>query len=254
MCTYDAPTMILVLLTIGFNEYGVRNWKEQSISGAVSYIIHMSNYPRIAISACLMNNYLIKVSFLKRIFVNNCNHLWALYKDKIVVGSSKPQANIHYSMLHIQNFSHISKRWNKAGVFYRSFDKFYPENEYDIYSYIPSITKEWSRIYIYIYIYSANKIFAVLRRNRSDPLSRAMGCIGELRTDSRSAGYERFGTGNLAPLAVLVPIPKPATHSKGASNQHPHCTVYIWMYHVGSHWIAVKICTGQQVNSQTPLS
>ena len=29
---------------------------------------------------------------------------------------------------------------------------------------------------------SANKIFAVLWRNRSDPLSRAMGCIGELRT------------------------------------------------------------------------
>ena len=81
-----------------------------------------------------------------------------------------------------------------------------------------------------------------------------MGCIGELRAGSRSAGYERFGTGNLAPLAVLVPIPKPATHSKGASNQHPHCTVYIWMYHVGSHWIAVKICTGQQVNSQTSFS
>ena len=108
---------------------------------------------------------------------------------------------------------------------------------------------------IYIYIYSsANKIFAVLRRNRSDPLSRAMGCVGELRAGSRPAGYERFGTGNLAPLAVLVPIPKPATHSKGASNQHPHCTVYIWMYHVGSHWIAVKICTGQQVNSQTSFS
>ena len=90
---------------------------------------------------------------------------------------------------------------------------------------------------------SANKIFAVLRRNRSDPLSRAMGCIGELPAGSRSAGYERFGTGNLAPLAVLVPIPKPATHSKGVSNQHPHCTVYIWMYHVGSQWLAVKICT-----------
>ena len=74
---------------------------------------------------------------------------------------------------------------------------------------------------------SANKIFAVLRRNRSDPLSRAMGCIGELRAGSRSAGYERFGTGNLAPLTVLVPIPKPATLSKGVSNQHPHCTVYI---------------------------
>ena len=131
---------------------------------------------------------------------------------------------------------------------------------------------------------SANKKFAVLRRNRSDPLSRAMGrlvplpaaipssdetcivdptgvqcyamgCIGELRAGSRSAGYERFGTGNLAPLAILVPIPKPATHSKGASNQHPHCTVYIWMYRVGSHWIAVKIhvCTGQQVNYQTSL-
>ena len=108
---------------------------------------------------------------------------------------------------------------------------------------------------IHIYIYSsANKNFAVLRRNRSDPLSRVMGCIGELRAGSRSAGYERFGTGNLAPLAALVPIPKPATHSKGASNQHPHCTVYIWMYHVGSHWIAVKICTGQQVNSQTWFS
>ena len=76
---------------------------------------------------------------------------------------------------------------------------------------------------------SANKIFAVLRRNRSDPLSRAMGCIGELRAGSRSAGYERFGSGNLAPLAVLVPIPKPATHSKGASNQHSHCTVFIWL-------------------------
>ena len=101
---------------------------------------------------------------------------------------------------------------------------------------------------------SANKIFAVLRRNRSDPLSRAMGCVGELRAGSRSAGYERFGTGDLAPLAVLVPIPKPATHSKGASNQHPHCTVYIWMYHVRSPWIAVKICTGQQVNSQTSFS
>ena len=101
---------------------------------------------------------------------------------------------------------------------------------------------------------SANKIFAVLRRNRSDPLSRVMGCIGELRAGSRSAGYERFGTGNLAPLAVLVPIPKPATHSKGARNQHPHCTVYIWMYHVGSHLIAVKVCTGQQVNSQTSFS
>ena len=82
---------------------------------------------------------------------------------------------------------------------------------------------------------SANKIFAVLRRNRSDPLSRAMGCIGELRAGSRSAGYERFGTGNLAPLPVLVPIPKPATHSKGASNQHPQCTVYNLMYYVGSH-------------------
>ena len=101
---------------------------------------------------------------------------------------------------------------------------------------------------------SANKFFAVLRRNRSDPLSRAMGCVGELRAGSRSAGYERFGTGDLAPLAVLVPIPKPATHSKGASNQHPHCTVYIWMYHVRSPWIAVKICTGQQVNSQTSFS
>ena len=76
---------------------------------------------------------------------------------------------------------------------------------------------------------SANKIFAVLRRNRSDPLSRAMGCIGELRAGSRSAGYERFGTGNLAPLAALVPIPKPATHSKGVSNQHSHCTVNIRM-------------------------
>ena len=81
-----------------------------------------------------------------------------------------------------------------------------------------------------------------------------MGCIGELRAGSRSAGYEWFGTGNLAPLAVLFPIPKPATHSKGASNQRPYCTVYIWMYHVGSHWIAVKICTGQQVNYQTSLS
>ena len=101
---------------------------------------------------------------------------------------------------------------------------------------------------------SANKIFAVLRRTRSDPLSRAMGCIGELRAGSRSAGYERFGTGNLAPLAVLVPIPKPATHSKGVSNQHPHCTVNIWMYHVGSHWMAVKIYTGQQVNSQISVS
>ena len=100
---------------------------------------------------------------------------------------------------------------------------------------------------------SANKIFAVLRRNRSDPLSRAMGCIGELRAGSRSEGYERFGTGNLAPLAVLVPIPKPATHSKGVSNQHPHCTVYIWMYHVGSHWIAVKYVQ-EQVNYQTSLS
>ena len=87
-------------------------------------------------------------------------------------------------------------------------------------------------IYIYIYIYSiANKNFAVLRRNRSDPLSRAMGCIGELRAGSRSAGYQRFGTGNLAPLAALVPIPKSATHSKGASNQYPHCTMYcIYMY------------------------
>ena len=94
---------------------------------------------------------------------------------------------------------------------------------------------------------SANKISAVLQRNRSDPLSRAMGCIGELRAGSRSAEYERFGTENLAPLTVLVPIPKPATHSKGASNQHPHCAVYIWMCHVGSHWMAVKICTGQQV-------
>ena len=37
---------------------------------------------------------------------------------------------------------------------------------------------------------SANKIFAVLRRNRSDPLSRAMGCIGELRAGSRTAGYK----------------------------------------------------------------
>ena len=108
---------------------------------------------------------------------------------------------------------------------------------------------------VYVKIYSsANTIFAVLRRNRSDPLSRAMVCIGELRAGSRSAGSERFGTGNLAPLAVLVPIPKLATHSKGVSNQHPHCTVYIWMYHVGSHWIAVKICTGQQVNSQTSVS
>ena len=107
----------------------------------------------------------------------------------------------------------------------------------------------------YVYMYSsANKIFAVLRRNRSDPLSRAMGCIGELRAGSRSAGYERFGTGNLAPLAVLVPIPKPATHSKGVSNQHPHCTVNIWMYHVGSHWMAVKIYTRQQVNSQISVS
>ena len=95
---------------------------------------------------------------------------------------------------------------------------------------------------------SANKIFAVLRRNRSDPLSRAMGCIGELRAGSRSAGYERFGTGNLAPLAVLVPFPKPAAHSKGVGNQHHHCTVYIWMYHVGSHWIAVKICTSEFSN------
>ena len=93
---------------------------------------------------------------------------------------------------------------------------------------------------------SANKIFAVLRRNRSDPLSHAMGCTGELRAGSRSAGYERFGTGNLAPLAVLVPIPKPATHFKGASNQHPHCTAYIWMYHVGSHWIAVKYVQGNK--------
>ena len=106
----------------------------------------------------------------------------------------------------------------------------------------------------FVWYSSANKIFAVLRRNRSDPLSRAMRCVGELRAGSRSAGYERFGTGNLAPLAVLVPIPKPATHFQGASNQHPHCAVYIWMYHVGSHWIAVKICTGQQVNSQTSLS
>ena len=112
----------------------------------------------------------------------------------------------------------------------------------------PSV-KSWMEMYS-----SANKIFAVLRRNRSDPLSRAMGCIGELRAGSRSAGYERFDTVNLAPLAVLVPIPKPATHSKGVSNQHPHCTVYIWMYHMGSHWIAVKICTGQQVNSQTSVS
>ena len=93
---------------------------------------------------------------------------------------------------------------------------------------------------------SANKIFAVLRRNHSDPLSRAMGCIGELRTSSRSAGYERFGTGNIAPLVVLVPIPKPPTHSKGASNQHPHCTVYISMYHVGSHWIAVRYVQGNK--------
>ena len=88
---------------------------------------------------------------------------------------------------------------------------------------------------------SANKNFAVLRRNRSDPLSRAMGCIGELRAGSRSARYERFGTGNLAPLAVLVPIPKPATHSKGVSNQHPHCTVYIWMYQPLNR---CEICTG----------
>ena len=35
---------------------------------------------------------------------------------------------------------------------------------------------------------SANKIFAVLWRNHSEPLSRAMGCIGELRAGSRSAG------------------------------------------------------------------
>ena len=87
----------------------------------------------------------------------------------------------------------------------------------------------WRHIYIYIYSI-ANKKFAVLRRNRSDPLSRAMGCIGELRAGSRSAGYQRFGTGNLAPLAALVPIPKSATHSKGASNQYPHCTVYICIY------------------------
>ena len=105
------------------------------------------------------------------------------------------------------------------------------------------------------YIYSsANKIFAVLRRNRSDPLSRAMGCVGELRAGSLSAGHERFGTGNLTPLAVLVPIPKPATHSRGDSNQRPHCTVYIWMYYVGSHWITVKIRTGQHINYQTSLS
>ena len=72
---------------------------------------------------------------------------------------------------------------------------------------------------------SANKIFAVLRRNRSDPLSRAMGCIGELRAGSRSAGYERFGTGNLAPLAVLVPIPKPATHLR-----EPATSILIVLY------------------------
>ena len=65
----------------------------------------------------------------------------------------------------------------------------------------------WQEPYLYRSYSSANKIFAVLRRNRSDPLGRAMGCIGELRAGSRSAGYERFGTGNLAPLAALVPIP-----------------------------------------------
>ena len=59
---------------------------------------------------------------------------------------------------------------------------------------------------------SANKNFAVLRRNRSAPPSGALGCIGELQAGSRSAGYERFGTGNLTPLAVLVPIYKPAAH------------------------------------------
>ena len=101
---------------------------------------------------------------------------------------------------------------------------------------IMQYTKWWMHLCECMCIYSsANKFFAVLRRNRSDPLSRAMGCIGELRAGSHSAGYERFGTGNVAPLAVLVPIPKPATHSKGASNQHPHCNVYIWMYHLGSH-------------------
>ena len=70
---------------------------------------------------------------------------------------------------------------------------------------------------------SANKIFDVLRRNRSNPLSRAMGCIGELR-----AGYERFGTGNLAPLAVLVPIPKPATYSN--SLREPATSILIVLY------------------------
>ena len=52
-----------------------------------------------------------------------------------------------------------------------------------------------------------------------------MGCIGELRAGSRSAGYERFGTGNLAPLAVLVPIPKPATHLR-----EPATSILIVLY------------------------
>ena len=85
-----------------------------------------------------------------------------------------------------------------------------------------------------IYIYVLIK-FLPYSGATAQTRSAAMGCIGELRAGSRPAGYERFGTGNVAPLAVLVPIPKPATHSKGASNQHPHCTVYIWMYHLGSH-------------------
>ena len=139
--------------------------------------------------------------------------------------------------------------WLKAQVSHISI--FYGFERSSYYKSQPLWLNNLRRLYMYS---SANKIFAVLRRNRSDPLSRAMGCIGELPAGSRSAGYERFGTGNLAPLAVLVPIPKPATHSKGVSNQHPHCTVYIWMYRVGSQWIAVKLCTGQQVNSQTSVS
>ena len=71
---------------------------------------------------------------------------------------------------------------------------------------------------------NANKIFAVLRCNCWAPLSGAMGCIGELRAGSHSAGYEWFGMGNITLLALLVPITKPATHSRGHSNQQPHCT------------------------------
>ena len=77
---------------------------------------------------------------------------------------------------------------------------------------------------------------------------------GAVPAGSRSAVYEWFGTGKLTPLAVLVPISKPATHTRGESNQHPRCTVYILMCYVGSHWITVKIRTGQQVNSRTSLS